>query len=421
MRIRDLKLKTLTAVLISLAVCAPLHGQTPRGAKPAPLAQVKEIQIPSLARPPKIEEFLNGNARADMKQISDLRQRQPGDGAPASRKTTAYIGYDDKHLYAVFVCQAAPGTLRARMSKREDIMSDDVVGLFLDTYRDRQHGYEFFVNPFGIQADAVLIEGGNDDFSFDTLWYSDGRVTPDGFVASMTIPFKSLRFSAEQAQTWGFGIGRFIPAANESDFWPFVTQKVEGFTQQLGTLQGLESIAPGRNLQLIPYGAFGHSHFLNNPANGTPAFKSQTDYRGGLDAKAVIHDSLTLDVALNPDFSQVESDDPQVTVNQRFEVQFPEKRPFFIENSAYFKTPENLFFSRRIVDPEIGARLTGKLGRWNLGFLGIDDRAPGATDDRNDPRSRRACRDRHRAAAAGVCQTVEYWISDYGSRIWRQL
>ena len=95
----------------------------------------------------------------------------------------------------------------------------------------------------------------------------------------------------------------------------------------------------------------------------------------GLDAKAVIHDTLTLDVALNPDFSQVESDDPQVTVNQRFEVFFPEKRPFFLENSGYFTTPENLFFSRRIVDPEFGGRLTGKLGHWNLGVLGIDDRA----------------------------------------------
>jgi hypothetical protein len=129
----------------------------------------------------------------------------------------------------------------------------------------------------------------------------------------------------------------------------------------------------------------GGSHFLDNPSQGTPSFRSKTDLRAGLDAKAVIHDSLALDVALNPDFSQVESDDPQVTVNQRYEVQFPEKRPFFLENNGYFVTPENLFFSRRIVDPEFGARLTGKLGAWNLGVLGIDDRAPGATGDPTDP------------------------------------
>src|SRR5205807_4062309 len=115
-----------------------------------------------------------------------------------------------------------------------------------------------------------------------------------------------------------------------------------------------------------------------------PSFQSKSTFRAGLDAKAVIHDSLTLDVALNPDFSQVESDDPQVTVNQRYEVQFPEKRPFFLENNGYFVTPENLFFSRRIVDPEFRARLNGKLGRWNLGVLGMDDRARGENSGAGD-------------------------------------
>jgi hypothetical protein len=150
-------------------------------------------------------------------------------------------------------------------------------------------------------------------------------------------------------------------------------------------MTGLENISPGRNLQLIPYAAFSRSHFLDQPDPGVPAFRGKTDFRPGLDAKAVIHDTLTLDVALNPDFSQVESDDPQVTVNQRFEVVFPEKRPFFLENNGYFSTPENLFFSRRIVDPEFGGRITGKLGHWNLGVLAIDDRAPGSGIDPADP------------------------------------
>jgi hypothetical protein len=124
---------------------------------------------------------------------------------------------------------------------------------------------------------------------------------------------------------------------------------------------GMEKVSPGRNLQIIPYISFNRTHYLDNPPAG-PYFRTDTDVRVGFDAKAVIHDALTLDVAVNPDFSQVESDDPQVTVNQRFEVFFPEKRPFFLENVGYFSTPENLFFSRRIGDPEFGARLTGKLG-----------------------------------------------------------
>ncbi len=348
-------------------------------------AQVKEANIPRISSRPKLEEFLNGNSRVDMKRIDDFRQRAPGDGTPVSRKTQAWIGYDDKNFYAVFVCDSPPGQTRARLSKREDVFSDDVVGLFLDTYHDRQRAYEFFLNPFGIQADGIINEGQNDDFSFDTLWYSEGHLTPTGFAALFAIPFKSLRFSPDGVQTWGFGLGRFIPDNNESSFFPFITQKRDGFAPQLASLTGLEGISPGRNIQLTPYGAFGQSHFLNNPAVGIPGFESQTTFRGGLDAKAVIHDSLTLDVALNPDFSQVESDDPQVTVNQRFEVQFPEKRPFFLENNGYFVTPENLFFSRRIVDPEYGVRLTGKIGRWNLGVLGIDDRAPGAEPDTAEP------------------------------------
>ncbi len=348
--------------------------------------QIKDLQIPKLTSRPRIEQFLNGQTRSDMKRIDDFRQRQPGDNVPVSQKTTAWIGYDDTTLYTVFVCASPPGQIRARMSKREDIFSDDVVGVILDTYHDRQRGYEFFVNPYGVQADATESENSNDDFSFDTLWYSDGRVTPEGFVAILAIPFKSLRFARMPVQTWGVAFFRSIPTNNESSFWPYITQKVSGFNQQLGNMTSLEGISPGRNLQFIPYAALAGSHFLDDPPSGAPAFRKKNDFRAGLDAKAVLRDSLTLDVALNPDFSQVESDDPQVTVNQRFEVQFPEKRPFFLENTGYFNTPENLFFSRRIVDPEFGARLTGKVARWNLGLLGIDDRAAGKVLDPLDPR-----------------------------------
>jgi len=352
---------------------------------PAPLIQVRDIQIPKIDRPPNIEEFLNGGSRGDMKRIDDFRQRNPGDGVPVSQKTSAWIGYSDKSFYAVFVCHAPARQVRARLSKREDLFSDDFVAVLLDTYHDRQHAYEFLVNPLGIQADGVETEGRGDDFSVDMLWNTEGRLTPEGYIVVIGIPFHSLRFSPEQLQTWGLALARNIPTNNELSFWPYVSNKVEGFNQQLGTLKGLESISPGRNIQFIPYGAFGQSHFLDIPNSGAPSFKSKTEFRGGMDAKAVIHDSLTLDVTVNPDFSQVESDDPQVTVNQRYEVQFPEKRPFFLENNGYFTTPENLFFSRRIADPEFGTRLTGKLGRWNLGLLGSDDRAPGQMLDETDP------------------------------------
>src|SRR5437773_10403375 len=149
------------------------------------VAQIKDVQVPKISRPPTLEEFINGGVRSDMKRIDDFRQRQPGDGVPVSQKTTAWIGYDDRSFYAVFVCQAPAGQLRARLSRREDIFGDDFVGVFFDTYHDRQRGYEFFVNPLGVQGDAIITETQGDDFSFDTLWYSEGRVTPEGFMAML--------------------------------------------------------------------------------------------------------------------------------------------------------------------------------------------------------------------------------------------
>ena len=357
-----LQSKNLIRFALGLLLTLSMHAQPQP--KNVPTEQIKDIQIPRISRPPVLEEFIDGHFRADMKRIDDFRQRQPNDGTPVSRHTSAWIGYDDKNLYVMFLCHSPPHATRARFAKREDILSDDLVGVFLDTYHDRQHSYEFFVNPLGIQADAIDNEGQDDDFSFDTVWYSAGRLIPEGFIASFAIPFKSLRFSAETAQTWGFGLGRFIPDNNENSFWPFVTQKVEGFNQQLGQMTGLENISPGRNIRITPYGAFGSSHFLESPAFGLPSFKSENTPRAGLDAKAVIHDSLTLDIALNPDFSQVESDDPQVTVNQRFEVQFPEKRPFFLENNNYFVTPETLFFQ----PPHCRSRVRGA-AYWKAGPL----------------------------------------------------
>src|SRR5262249_41495316 len=133
-----------------------------------------------------------------------------------------------------------------------------------------------------------------------------------------------------------------------------------------------------RNVQFIPYATFAGARVLDE-TDGLRA--SQTDVRGGVDAKVVLHDQITVDATVNPDFSQVESDEPQVTINQRYEVFFPEKRPFFLENADYFQTPITLFFSRRIGDPRFGGRVTRGAGRWAIGGLAIDDRRPGRTVD----------------------------------------
>src|SRR6266513_932233 len=197
------------------------------------------------------------------------------------------------------------------------------------------------------------------------------------YAVFFSVPFKSLRFSSDRQQTWGVALYRVILRKSEYDYWPYVTQRVAGLTQQFAPVDGLEKVSPGRNIQLIPYGLLANNHFLNQPSGGPPGFVDKYEHRAGLDAKFVSQDALTFDLTLNPDVSQVESDDPQVTVNQRFAVFFPEKRPFFIENAGFFVTPINLFFSCRVADPQFGSRVTGKVGKWTLGALVIDDRQPG--------------------------------------------
>ena len=361
-------------------VATSIQAQVAPGASSA-RAVAPFAKIPRVSRPPSLEDFLQNRARQAELTVSDFRQYLPGDGRPASERTTAYLSYDEKNLYVVFVCHDDPRQIRAHLSKREDLDQDDGVGIYLDTFLDRQRAYYFFSNPLGIQLDAIYTESQGKDTSFDTLWYSDGRLTSDGYIVWFAIPFKSLRFSNAPQQEWGIALFRSILRRTEADYWPYITQRSQGIAQQFAPVGGLRDVSPGRNLQFIPYGLLATNHFLNQPFPANPAtppgYKDVFEHRAGLDAKFVVKDALTFDVTLNPDFSQVESDDPQVTVNQRFAVFFPEKRPFFIENAGFFQTPVDLFFSRRIASPQFGGRMTGKIGQWDVGGLLIDDRQPG--------------------------------------------
>ena len=340
-----------------------------------------------LAEPPSLEWFVaasDGPLREPGAAITDFRQRAPGDGTPVSQSTTAFLSYDEDHLYVVFVCKDTPAAIRANISRREDIGDDDAVAIYLDTFRDRQRAYVFMVNPLGIQLDGILTEGQSDDYTFDTLWDSEGRLTADGYVVRVAIPFRSLRFPRRQQQTWGIALARLIRRNNEEAYWPHLTKRIQGFVPQFGDIHGLRQVSPGRNVELRPYGVLAQARVLQDEA-----VRTDDEQRVGVDAKVVIRNAFTVDATLNPDFSQVESDDPQVTVNERFEVFFPEKRPFFVENAAFFQTPINLFFSRRIVDPGVGARLTGKVGRWAIGAIAIDDRHAGRLPA-GDPRAGRS-------------------------------
>lgn len=350
------------------------------------------LRVPRLPQAPTLADFtemqLSGELEGQMLRITEFIQQRPRDGQPTTQRTEAYIGYDDKNLYISFVAfDDEPHKIRARLDRRENAFDDDFVEVTLDTYHDRRRGYMFWSNPLGVQAEGIWTEEeGEPDWSFDTIWHSHAQRTPQGYVVLMEIPFKSLRFKALDEQLWSITLLRVIQRKNEWSYWPHVSARKEGRLSQAQDLNGLRQIAPGRSIQLIPYGSFRRFRALDETTNpNRPRFIHDTQFDGGLDAKLVLKDNFVLDVTVNPDFSQVESDQPQITANQRFEVFFPERRPFFLENSDFFRTPLNLVFTRRIADPQFGARLTGKAGPYAIAALVMDDQAPGRQVAANDP------------------------------------
>ncbi len=354
-------------------------------------ADASVTTIPRVTSAPKLEDFADmtphGNS-TQLSKVTDFIQQTPSDGKPATQRTEVYMGYDQANLYLVWVCwDTKPGAIRGHLTRREEVTppDDDYVELTLDTFHDQRHGFLFDVNPRGVQSDALWSEDSGADYSYDTVWDSGGKVTGQGYVVFMSIPFRSIRFHAAEQQIWGVTLMRYIAHNDEYAYWPRVSSRISGRLNQEGIINGVAKVSPGRNMQFNPYGYLSSLHSLDDRDPTQPRFDNR-DLQGkvGLDSKFVFHDSLVLDTTINPDFAQIESDQPQNTVNQRFEVFFPEKRPFFLENSNFFSDTSvgvyptsKLLFTRRIIEPSFGARLTGKEGPWNLGFFVADDRSPG--------------------------------------------
>ncbi|HYL16670.1 MAG TPA: DUF5916 domain-containing protein [Terriglobales bacterium] len=351
------------------------------------------IQIPRVFTPPLLRDFESMTPHGSATQLAKVDgfiQQYPSDGQPGTQRTDVYLGYDSANLYVIWVCwDKNLGAMRGHLTRREAVTppDDDYVELTLDTFHDQRHGFLFDVNPRGVQADALWSEDGGADYSFDTVWDSRAEVNEQGFLIWMSIPFRSLRFRPVNGQVWGATFMRYIARNDEGDFWPRVSSRISGRLNQEGTITGFEEVSPGRNLQFIPYASFRNFRALDTRDPIQPRFDQiNAQGKAGLDSKIVFRDCLVLDTTINPDFAQVESDEPQNTVNQRFEVFFPEKRPFFLENSNFFGDTNSgvfdrsrLLFTRRIAAPTFGSRLTGKQGPWNLGFFVADDRSPGLT------------------------------------------
>jgi hypothetical protein len=352
------------------------------------------LVIPKIDSEPSFADFSGMNPASalarSMAKVDNFIQRTPNDGDSATQRTEVYIGYDQERLHAIFLAfDTNPDQIRANLSSRENIDGDDTVEMTFDTFNDQRAAFSFRATPLGIQWDARWTEGNSQRGGFDTtleaVWDSEGELTDQGYMVKMSIPLRSLRFPDASEQTWRVQFARQIPRLNEEAYWPAYSIAIEGRLNQTALLTGIRDVSPGNNYQIIPFIFARDAEALDLGAISGPKFGGNTEQDVGIDAKFVFNDSMVLDLTLNPDFSQVESDQPQVTVNERFEVQFPERRPFFVENADFFATDSNLVFTRRIVDPEGGARFTGRQGDYGFGAILINDEAPGLNRDATDP------------------------------------
>ncbi|MFQ5689079.1 MAG: DUF5916 domain-containing protein [Gemmatimonadota bacterium] len=300
----------------------------------------------------------------------------PTDGVPAPVDTECYLTYDSTRLY--IGCRAFdpdPSAIRAHLADRDTPFQDDYVLFLLDTFNDQRRAFEFRVNPYGVQMDA-LLGSGFEDFSWDEIWDSKGRITPRGYVVEVAIPFKSLSFPerASGPQTWGVIVGRSYPRN--------VRHRVQNIEQDLSNscllcqadkVTGFVGITAGRDIEINPTLTSTRTD-RREDLSADHLSTGTADFEPGLTARWGVTTNLSLDATANPDFSQVEADVAQLETNRRFALFFPEKRPFFLEGADLFQTPMRLVFTRTVVDPQGGIKLSGKAGHSALGlFLTRDD------------------------------------------------
>jgi hypothetical protein len=362
-----------------------------------------DVKVPLLDAPLKMSDFIGMKPRPEMEsklgRVSGFVQQSPVDGAPATEPTEVWLGHTKSALYVMFVCyDDHMSLLRGHLARRENILSDDNIMILLDPFEDHRRGVIFQVNPVGVQADAAWTEGNGADYSYDQVWDSEARLTKDGWMVLVSIPFRSLRFRPVEAHPgeknalgglgadWGVVIARNFPRNSESDYWPRVSAGISGILTQEGTLRGIEGVTGSHNIQIDPYVLGQNEKTLLNIDPLNPYFSQRTfEGTAGGEVKAIWKDSIVFDGTVNPDFSDVESAQPQFTVNQRYPVYFPELRPFFLENANYFSTPLTLLYTRNIIRPDYGLRITGKMQHTNIGLLLVDDREPGETVAPGDP------------------------------------
>jgi hypothetical protein len=355
-----------------------------------------DVLIPRIERPDvKLDGHLDDEAWSGAALLTDFTQYEPVEGIASTEPTEVYVFYSSDAIYfGIRAADREPDLILARMGERDRVVfNDDWVRILLDTFDDQRQAYVFYVNPLGLQTDGLWIEGlrrgrggygGSGvsiDYNPDFIWESNGRVTDDGWTAELKIPYVSLRFREAPVQSWGVNISREVKRKGFKQSWAPLTQNVSSTLAQSGRFVGLRDLKPRRLVEVNPVAT---GKRTGQEVDGQFS-RNGFDPELGVNARYGLTQNLILDATVNPDFSQVEADVNRITVNERFALFFPEKRPFFLEGTEIFRTPRNLVHTRQIIDPTGGAKVTGKVGSFNVGYLGALDESPKTLDDKDDP------------------------------------
>ncbi len=355
-----------------------------------------ELQV----SPPKIEAsatidgVLDEPAWQAAALLTGFSQFTPVDGVAASDSTEVLIWYSSTALHVGIRAYDQSGDVRSTLGQRDRIFSDDNVQLFLSTFNDGRQATFLAVNPLGIQADGAVSERGGGgscngfncavstregpDLSQDFVWQSKGRLTEWGYEVELQVPLKSIRFQSRDPQSWGINVLRVVHRSGQEQTWTPTRLGQSSFLKQSGQLVGLAGLKTGRAVDVIPE--------LTSRIAGGPG-SSGWDYSGGSPAvggnvRWGVTPNLTLNATANPDFSQVESDAGQFSFDPRQALYFPERRPFFLDGIEQFQVPNNLVYTRRIVQPVIATKLTGKTLGMRVGVLAaVDDRTVARSGD----------------------------------------
>ena len=324
----------------------------------------------------KIDGNLDDAAWRQALQIQVDTETNPGENIPAKVKTVAYLMENGNSLYVAFDARDPdPNAIRAFLRDRDSAYNDDFVGVVIDSYNDERRAFEFFSNPLGVQMDLTNDDiNRREDDSWDAIWDSAGRITENGYIVEMEIPLSQLRFQKmDGKQVWGLDVIRMYPRDNRTRIGSNpLDREVNCYLCQFSKIQGFENAEPGRDLEIVPTLTATRTDARDDPVID-PMVQGDVKSEAGLNLRWGITPDLTANLAINPDFSQVEADVAQLDVNNQFALFFPEKRPFFLEGSDYFRTPIQAVFTRTVADPTVGAKLTGKRGNNTFGVYAAED------------------------------------------------